>query len=123
MNTITTGGDDVIEWQIYILKFWTPLLPLGPFFFILMQFSAKFGQKIGWRPLLLWAWCPPSVKSLIRSTISSYTISPNCHSRFSNFVIENMKFEWQYSQYLKYLRCSYRSAAVQAMQLYCSLAR
>ena len=42
-----------IQWRIYIVKFWTrPLPPCRSDFiiFIFIQFSAKFGQKLGWWP-------------------------------------------------------------------------
>ena len=37
------------QWQIYIIKVWTPL-PFGQFFIICMQFSANVEQIIGWHP-------------------------------------------------------------------------
>ena len=47
------------QWRVYIVKFWMRALPLGPIFFIFIQFMAKFGPIIGWNP-------PPSRKSWIR---------------------------------------------------------
>ena len=44
----------LIQWRIYIVKFCTP--PLGPIFFIFMQFSANFSQIISWRTAL--SGCP-----------------------------------------------------------------
>ena len=38
------------QWRVYIVKFWMRALPLGPIFFIFIQFMAKFGPIIGWTP-------------------------------------------------------------------------
>ena len=38
----------ISQWRIHIVKFWTRPPFFSPNFFIFMQFSANFGQIIGW---------------------------------------------------------------------------
>ena len=41
----------IIQWRIYIVKFWTRAPPQGPNSFNFVQFLGKFGKIVCWHPL------------------------------------------------------------------------